>query len=99
MVINSYEQYNELKTRMDREMHICTPIFRDLYYHVMENELLCVCITFMNGEHFVVSISHDDAPHFALPVGNALCFTANSKVLSTSYIDLAAVAYIHQLNI
>jgi hypothetical protein len=53
----------------------------------------------MNGEHFVVSISHDDAPHFALPVGNALCFTANSKVLSTSYIDLAAVAYIHQLNI
>ena len=99
MVINSYEQYNELKTRMDREMHICTPIFRDLYYHVMENELLCVCITFMNGEHFVVSISHDDAPHFALPVGNALCFTVNSKVLSTSYIDLAAVAYIHQLNI
>ena len=99
MVINSYEQYNELKTRMDREMHICTPIFRDLYYHVMENELLCVCITFMNGEHFVVSISHDDAPHFALPVGNALCFTANSKVLSTSYIDLAAVAYIHQLSI
>jgi len=99
MVINSYEQYNKLKTRMDREMHICTPIFRDLYYHVMENELLCVCITFMNGEHFVVSISHDDAPHFALPVGNALCFTANSKVLSTSYIDLAAVAYIHQLNI
>jgi hypothetical protein len=99
MVINSYEQYNELKTRMDREMHICTPIFRDLYYHVMENELLCVCITFMSGEHFVVSISHDDAPHFALPVGNALCFTANSKVLSTSYIDLAAVAYIHQLNI
>ena len=99
MVINSYEQYNELKTRMDREMHICTPIFRDLYYHVMENELLCVCITFMNGEHFVVYISHDDAPHFALPVGNALCFTANSKVLSTSYIDLAAVAYIHQLNI
>ena len=99
MVINSYEQYNELKTRMDREMHICTPIFRDLYYHVMENELLCVCITFMNGEHFVASISHDDAPHFALPVGNALCFTANSKVLSTSYIDLAAVAYIHQLNI
>jgi hypothetical protein len=99
MVINSYEQYNELKTRMDREMHICTPIFRDLYYHVMENELLCVSITFMNGESFVVSISHEDAPPFEMPVGNAMCFTANSKVLFTQGIDIAAVAYIHQLTV
>jgi hypothetical protein len=98
MVINSYEQYNELKTRMDREMHICTPIFRDLYYHVTENELLCVCITFMNGESFVVSISHDDAPQFEMPIGIATCFAANSKVVSTPCIDIAAVAYIHQLN-
>jgi hypothetical protein len=99
MVINSYEQYNELKTRMDREMHICTPIFRDLYYHVMENELLCVCITFMDGESFTVSISHDDAPHFEVPVGNALCFTANSKVMNTPCMDVAAIAYIHQMTI
>lgn len=98
MVINSYEQYNELKARMDREMHICTPIFRDLYYHVAENELLCVSITFMNGESFVVSISHHDAPHFEFPIGMAPCFTANSKIVSISCIDVAAVAYIHQLN-
>jgi hypothetical protein len=99
MVINSYEQYNELKSRMDREMHICTPIFRDLYYHVMENKLLCVCITFMNGESFTVSISHDDAPHFEVPVGNALCFTANSKILDIPCIDVSAIAYIHQMNV
>lgn len=99
MVISSYEQYNELKSRMDREMHICTPIFRDVYYHVMENELLCMCITFMDGESFTVSISHDDAPHFEVPIGNALCFTANSKVLDTPCMDLSAIAYIHQLNV
>ena len=83
---------------MDREMYICTPIFRDMYYHVMENELLCVCITFMNGEHFTVSITHDDTQHFEMPVGNALCFTANSKVLSIPCIDVSAIAYIHQRN-
>ena len=99
MVINSYEQYNELKSRMDREVHICTPIFRDLYYHVMENELLCVCITFMSGESFTVSISHDDAPYFEVPVGEALCFTANSKVLDIPCIDVSAIAYIHQKNV
>ena len=99
MIINSYEQYNELKSRMNREMHICTPIFRDLYYHVMENELLCVCITFMNGESFTVSISHDDAPHFEMPTGTALCFTANSKVLDIPCIDVSAIAYIHQMNV
>ena len=99
MVINSYEQYNELKLRMNREMHICTPIFRDVYYHVMENELLCVCITFMNGESFTVSISHDDAPHFEMPTVTALCFTANSKVLDIPCIDVSAIGYIHQMNV
>jgi hypothetical protein len=99
MVISSYEQYNKLKTRMDREMHICTPIFRDLYYHVMENELLCVSITFMDGESFIVSISHEDAPRFEIPSGDALCFTVNSKVVSTQCIDITAVAYIHQLTV
>ena len=99
MVINSYEQYNELTSRMNREVHICTPIFRDLYYHVVENKLLCVCITFMNGESFTVSISHDDAPHFKIPTGTALCFTVNSKVLDIPCIDVSAIAYIHQLNV
>jgi hypothetical protein len=55
----------------------------------------------MNGESFTVSISHDDAPHFEMPVGNALCFTANSKVLTTPCldVDVSAIAYIHQMNV
>jgi hypothetical protein len=65
----------------------------------MENEVLCVSITFMNGESCIVSISHEDAPQFEMPVGNASCFTANSKVVSTQSIDITAVAYIHQLTV
>jgi hypothetical protein len=53
----------------------------------------------MNGESFTVSISHDDAPHFEVPVGNALCFTANSKILDIPCIDVSAIAYIHQMNV
>jgi hypothetical protein len=53
----------------------------------------------MNGESFIVSISHNDAPHFELPAGDAQCFAVNSKVLSIPCIDIAAIAYINQLNV
>lgn len=82
---------------MNREMHICTPIFRDLYHHAMENKLLCVGITFMTGESFVVSITHDDAQHFEVPTGSFTCFTANSKVLNYFYEDISALAYINNI--
>lgn len=99
MIINSYEQYNVLKSRMNREMHICTPIFRDLYYHVMENKLLCLGITFMNGESFVVSITHEDSTQFDIPVGTATSFTVNSKVLNYYHEDISALAYINSITV
>jgi hypothetical protein len=53
----------------------------------------------MNGESFIVSISHEDATQFELPSGNALCFTANAKIWSIPCIDISALAYIHQVNV
>ena len=84
---------------MNREMHICTPIFRDLYHHVMENKLLCVGITFMNGESFVVSITHEDARQFEIPIGTEACFTINSKVLNYFCEDISALAYINNITV
>lgn len=66
MIINSYEQYNNLIERMNREAYISTPIFRDIHKHPAINQILCVGITFLDGEFYVVSVSHKDAPQFAL---------------------------------
>ena len=67
MIINSYEQYELLKERMNRESHIATPVFRDLYTHSFINPILCVGITFYNGDFFIVSTGHSDAKIFDVP--------------------------------
>jgi hypothetical protein len=53
----------------------------------------------MDGESFIVSISHEDAPRFEIPSGDALCFTVNAKVWSMPCIDISAMAYIQQLTV
>ena len=69
MIITSYHQYKELCERMNRDECILTPIFRDPYYHRLENNILCIGVSFMNGDTYTVSISHEDAPQFNLPTG------------------------------
>jgi hypothetical protein len=66
MVITSPEQYNSLLKRVEGEKCIITPIYRDLHYHIVENEVLCVGVSFENNEHFIVSVSHKDAPQFPI---------------------------------
>jgi hypothetical protein len=73
MVINSAAEYENLKSRMVGESHVYTPILRDLYYHETENNWLCVGITFQNGDHYTLSISHDDSlPVNFLPTENSI---------------------------
>jgi hypothetical protein len=67
MVITTGEQYTELVNRMAREQYFYCPVFSDLHYHRMENQVLCAGIVFMNGETFMFSVSHPDAPPFPLP--------------------------------
>jgi len=93
MIVNGSEQYNTLIERMNRESYVLTPIFRDAHYHVMENVVLCVGITFANRETFVVSISHEDAPMFPFPPTTILCHTTDSKLLPSPTVDLGALAY------
>jgi hypothetical protein len=64
MIINGYEQYEKLNSRMEWDRHIYTPILRDLYYHEVENNLLCIGIAFENGDNYTLSISHDDSLPF-----------------------------------
>jgi hypothetical protein len=68
MVITTEEQYNQLIQRMKREQHFYCPVFSDIYYHRTENEVLCVGIVFMNGETYMFSVTHPDAPMFPIPV-------------------------------
>lgn len=82
MVITSYEQYKQLLERMNRDECILTPIFRDPYYHRVENSILCVAVTFMTEDTYILSISHDDAPMFDVPSGN--------KVYSDNDINILA---------
>jgi hypothetical protein len=73
MIINGYEQYEYVKSRMVGEPHIYTPILRDLYYHDTENSWVCVGITFQNGDHYTLSISHDDSlPFNFTPTENSI---------------------------
>lgn len=88
MIITSYHQYKELCERMNRDEHVLTPIFRDPYYHRVENTILCVGITFTNYDTYILSVSHDDAPKFEIPIG-----------LTFSNIDIDILAYVNNIQI
>lgn len=82
MIITEYHQYKELLARMNRDECILTPIFRDPYYHRIENSILCVGVTFVNGDKYIVSISHEDAPQFEYPVGNKVFTDTDVQILA-----------------
>jgi len=67
MIINGSEQYQQLMQRMEREQYIYTPLHRDVYLHPQINQVLCYTVTFLNGDHFTVSVTHNDAPQFPIP--------------------------------
>jgi hypothetical protein len=70
VIVNQHNDYSQLVERMNREAYISTPIFRDIHKHHASNTILCVGITFLDGEFYVVSVSHKDAPQFALTTHN-----------------------------
>jgi hypothetical protein len=84
MIVNGYDQYNMLVERMNREECILTPIFRDSHYHPVENEILCVGITFCDYSTYVVSITHDDAPRFLVPTGSQVM--SSNDIITLSYV-------------
>lgn len=93
MIVNGYDQYENLKSRMMSEEHILTPIFRDVFYHPQENQLLCVGVMFANRDSYVLSITHDDATKFELPE-SIKCFTYHSKNVKFKAWDIAAIGYL-----
>jgi hypothetical protein len=84
MIINGYDEYKSLLERIDREECILTPIFRDVHYHPVENQLLCVGITFLDYSTYVISVSHSDARMFDIP----------SKPNIMSHEDIRVLAYV-----
>lgn len=84
MIINSFEQYEQLKQRMDREQYIKTPIHRDFYTHPSINPILCEAITFLDGTTAILSVSHNDANTFP-------------SITTPHEIDGLIVAYINNL--
>ena len=78
MIVNGSEQYTTLISRMNREPHVLTPILRDLYYHRIENKVLCIAVTFEDLSTFVVSISHDDANQFDFPNATEMSYTTDA---------------------
>lgn len=87
MIITSYYEYKTLVERMNRDKCVLTPIFRDPYYHRVENNVLCLGVTFENLDTYIISISHDDAPTFEIPC------TDNTY---TDY-DIYILAYINNI--
>ncbi len=89
MIVNSYEQYNELVTRMDWESHIATPIHRDLYAHSMVNPTLCIGVSFLNGDFYMISVSHNDAPKFKmLDLSKSYNYELMAYLSHTDIIDM-----------
>lgn len=89
MIITGYHEYKELCQRMNRDEHVLTPIFRDPYYHRIENTILCVGITFTNLDTYIISISHEDAPQFEIPTGTKM-FSVN---------DINILAYVNNISL
>lgn len=102
MIVNGYEEYKKLESRMSVEDYVLTPILRDLHYHPIENSILCTGITFKSGDFYVVSVNHDDTQKFDIPKGTAKCFTPNAKTLylnnftHDNLFDLEALAYVRR---
>lgn len=90
MIINTDDEYKILVERMNRETFLSTPIFRDVHRHPAVNDVLCVGISFFDGDHYTVSISHRDAPLFLLPdIHKAI----NPETLTYSHgIDVGTLA-------
>lgn len=85
MVITTVTDYENLVQRMNREQCILTPIFRDIHYHRKENNLLCVGVSFPD-ETYIISVSHEDAQPFTVPLGPYLTVE-----------DIQTLAYVHNL--
>jgi hypothetical protein len=66
MIINGFLEFEKLTSRMTREPHVYVPVMRDIHYHRIENQILCVGITFQSNETFVVSVTHDDSTTFPI---------------------------------
>jgi len=92
MIVNKIEEYDELVQRMNREAYLSTPIFRDALRHSFDNDLLCVGYTFTNGDTYVVSISHRDAPTFNLPIQTKFAYSTNTRILNG--IDVEVLQYL-----
>ena len=84
MIINSYDEYNALSERINREECILTQIFRDAYRHPTDNQVLCVGITFLDYSTYIISVSHSDARMFDIP----------SKPNIMSHEDIRVLAYV-----
>lgn len=94
MVINSYEEYNSLLSRMSSERNVISHISLDTHYHPAQNSILCAGVTFLSGETYVVSVAHRDAPLFSYPHGKmtltaedvtTLCYVSNTPIPSLEH--------------
>lgn len=90
MIISVREQYDELIERMNREAYISTPIFRSTYRHSAINDILCVGYSFLNGDFYMVSVSHIDAPTFPLIEHTNDSYHTHTKIAKGHDVELMA---------
>ncbi len=86
------DEYNILVKRMNRELHVCTPIFRDAYLHPFVNTILYFSVTFLNGETYMLSVTGKDAPTFLIPPHTEFTYTTNTNINGK---DITLLAYIN----
>jgi len=92
MIVNREEEYTTIVERMNRELHVCTPIFRDIYLHPTTNKILYFGITFVDGDTHMISVSGKDAPTFPIPQYTEFTYTTNTH---THGKDVVLLAYIN----
>lgn len=98
MIVNSYDEYHNLVERMNREAHLCTPIFRDVHLHNVINTVLCVGYTFLtNNEFYIVSITSVDAPSFEIPQHTKLTIT-DEQININAYVSNISIPSLEDVN-
>ena len=95
MIVNQHNEYEQLIERMNREAYISTPIFRDMHRHPNANPVLCVGVTFLDGDFYMVSVSHRDAPMFPMVPNDGINVELLSYLLNHQMGELPHTSYMN----
>ena len=101
MVINGYEELEQLQTRLRKETAYVYPVAVDAFLHNVQNRVSSLHFLFDDGTSYTVSVNHPDAPHFEIDLNHSYkLITLHQKELrhltnAVNVVDLATLMHLN----